>query len=137
MQMLFYAHSGLRYLVLLAGILALLYLAFAEARGKTDDRVGRILGSAFVGLIDLQALLGVGMVAMGLYYPALMGHIVMMILAAVSAHVAMAMSRSAEPIDRRNKFRLGGVVVALALIFMGIRAIGRPIFESGVPSITG
>ena len=134
MRMLFFAHSGLRYLVLVVGLGALAYFAYAAATGKGSDRAEKVLGSAFVGLLDLQGLIGIGMVALGLYYSALLGHIFMMIAAAVIAHVAMAMARSAPP-EKAVKLRLAGVLVALILIVGGIMAIGRPIFGTGVPSI--
>ncbi len=136
MQMLFSAHSGLRYLVLLGGVAAFLYFAYAVATKKGDERTAGILGSAFVGLLDLQALLGIVMVVMGTFYPALIGHLVMMIGAAVIAHVAMAMGRKAADPAKANRLRLIGVVVALLLIVGGISAIGRGVFgSSGGPTV--
>jgi heme A synthase len=135
MRMLFFAHSGLRYLLLLVGIVALLYFAYAVATKKGDEKLSRILGSSFAGLIDLQVLIGIGMVVMGLYYPALLGHLFMMLGAAVVAHVAMAMAKTAQPPERRNAFRLAGVVVALVLMVAGILSIGREVFGSGSPTL--
>ena len=135
MEMLFYAHSGLRYLVLLAGLVAALYYLWAVATKKGSERTGRILGSIFVGALDLQVLIGIVMVALGLFYPALIGHLFMMVGAAVVGHVAMVMARSAAP-ERAFAIRLLGVVFALVLIVGGIVAIGRAVFGSGVPSIT-
>lgn len=135
MDMLFYAHSGLRYLVLLAGIVAALYYGWAVATKKGSERTGRILGSIFVGTVDLQVLIGILMVVLGLFYPALIGHLFMMIAAAIVGHVAMVMARSATP-DRAFAIRLLGVVFAIVLIVGGILAIGRSVFGSGVPSIT-
>ena len=77
-------------------------------------------------------LLGILMVAFGVYYPALLGHIFLMIGAAVVAHVAMAMARTSPP-DRADKVRLLGVVVAILLIVGGVMSIGRSLFESGPP----
>ncbi len=134
MRMLFFAHSGLRYLILIVGFLALVYLAYAAATGKGSDRTAKVLGSAFAGLLDLQGLIGIVMVALGLFYPALIGHIFMMVGAAVVAHVAMSMARSAPP-EKAIKLRLAGVIVALILIVGGIMAIGRAVFGTGVPSI--
>ena len=133
--MLFFAHSGLRYLVLLAGVAALVYLLYAVVTRAKVDRPARILGSIFVGLLDLQGLLGLIMVALGLYYPALLGHIFMMVFAAIIAHVAMAFAKSTPDAGRANRIRLAGVVVALILIAGGIMAIGRSILGQGAPSI--
>lgn len=137
MQMLYSAHSGVRYLILLIGIIALIYFAYAVVAKKNDETKSRVLGSVFTGVLDLQGLLGIIMVVMGLYYPAVIGHLVMMIGAIVVAHASMAMAKTAQPPERRNAFRLAGVVVALLLIVGGIMAIGRSVFGSGAPSVAG
>ena len=137
MQMLFSAHSGLRFLVLLAGIIALVYFGYAMATKRAPDRTGQIIGSAYVGLIDLQALIGIIMVALaianGTFYGALMGHILMMILAAATAHITMKAGRT--NLEKGNAIRLAGVVGSLLLIVAGIMAIGRSVFVMGVPSL--
>lgn len=135
MRMLFFAHSGVRYLVLLAGLVALGYFAYAVVTKRSNERLSRTLGAVFVGLLDLQILLGIALVALGLYYPALMGHLFMMIAAAVVGHAALALARSADPPERRNALRLGGVVVSLTLIVAGILAIGRAVFGNGSPTM--
>jgi heme A synthase len=135
MRMLFFAHSGLRYLVLLAGVIALLYFAYAVATKSGNERVSRILGASFAGLIDLQALLGIVMVVLGLFYSALIGHIFMMLGAAVVAHAAMVLARSSPEPARANSIRLMGVVVALLLIVGGIMAIGRSPLGAGAPTM--
>ncbi len=134
--MVFMAHSGIRYLVLLAGIVALVYFVVAVVTRKGNPRVSRILGSVFTGVLDLQILLGLILVALGLYYPALLGHLFMMLFAAVCSHVAMAMAKSSPDQGKADRLRLIGVLVAIVLIIGGIMAIGRPIFGSGVPSIS-
>ena len=53
MGMLFMAHSGVRYIVLLAGIIA---LALSLMKGQ-DANARKAMG-AFVGAVDLQVLLG-------------------------------------------------------------------------------
>jgi len=135
MRMIFFAHSGLRYLVLLVGLVALAYFAYSVATKKGDEKLGRILGSVFVGTLDLQVLLGILMVVLGNFYPALIGHLAMMIGAVVIAHGAMAMAKTAQPEARRSALRFGGVLIALLLIVGGIMAIGRSVFGSGVPSV--
>ena len=134
MEMLFYAHSGLRYLVLLAGIVALAYFGYAIGTRKGNEKTARIVGSIFVGALDLQVVLGLVMVILGAFYPALIGHMFMMIGAAVVAHVALAMARSSPVPERAYAIRLMGVIFALVLIVGGILAIGRQVFGSGVPS---
>lgn len=120
---LLHAHSGLRYLVLLAGVAAIGYYAFALATGRPAGKATRVVGSVFIGLFDLQVLLGLALVAMGRFYPQLIGHLAMMLLAAAQAHVLLVVNRKrATP---GNVLPLVAVVVALALAVGGIYAIGR------------
>jgi heme A synthase len=134
---LFHAHSGLRYLVLLAAVVAIVYLGFGLLTRREHDRGARIVMSAFVGLLDLQILLGIGLVATGVFYPALMGHLMMMVLAAAAAHGLSVLSRKAAEPRRRYGMALAGVVLALLLIVGGITAIGRGVFSSRAMSGTG
>lgn len=130
MTALLHAHSGLRYLVLLAGLVAAGYYVFALATKKPAGKATRVMGSVFVGLFDLQMLLGFTLVVMGRFYPALIGHFVMMLLAAAVAHGLLVMNRrSAEP---GNTLPLAAVVIATGLAVGGILAIGRGPFTMTV-----
>ena len=123
MNFLFQAHSGLRYLVLLTGVVALAYFVSGLATKRPVDKGVRILGAVFTGLLDLQILLGLIMVAMGRFYPQLIGHIVMMLLAATVTHVLLVVNRKRPtPGYALPAVAVGG---ALVLIFGGIMAIGR------------
>jgi hypothetical protein len=122
--MLFYAHSGLRYLVLLTGLIALVYFASGLATKRPVGKPVRILGSSFAGLLDLQILLGIGLLGSGWpFYPALWGHLAMMLLASALAHVLLVVNRR-----RANPgyvLPLIAVAGALVLIIGGILAISR------------
>jgi vacuolar-type H+-ATPase subunit I/STV1 len=83
----------------------------------------RILGAAFTGLLDLQIVLGIIMVAMGRYYPRLIGHIVMMVVAAAVTHVLLVVNRKRP--NPGYVLPLIAVALALALIAGGLMAIGR------------
>lgn len=128
MSTLFYAHSGLRYLVLLAGTLLLAWSLYGGLRGGTPDRGARILGAVFVGLLDLQVLLGLLLLWQIPFYAALSGHIVMMLAAAIIAHVLSLLNR------RRPRpswgLALAMALVPLLLVVGGIMAIGRPVLGS-------
>ena len=126
-NVLFHAHSGLRYLVLLVGVLALAYPLVAAVRGRPWDRTGRALLSAFVGLMDLQVVLGLILVFVRVFYPALWGHLVMMILAAAVGHVALAVNKRRPPETQSNWLAVVGSGLALILIVGGIMSIGRSI----------
>jgi hypothetical protein len=122
-------HSYLRYLVLLVGVVAVAYYAFGLATKRPVDKLVRILGSSFAGLLDTQILLGIIGVALGRYYPALIGHIVMMVLAAGLAHALLVMNRKRP--NPGYLLPLIGVGGALVLVAGGIFAIGRGLL-SGV-----
>ncbi len=123
MTALFHAHSGLRYLALLAAVLVIGYAGFGLTAQRPFDRAGRILGAVFVGLLDLQVLVGLLLVVGGTWYPALSGHLACMLGAVAVAHVTLAKNRRAQPPGWR--LPLAGVLGALVLIVLGLLAIGR------------
>ncbi len=136
MNALYHAHSGLRYLVLLLGLVALALFAYGVL-ARRPVPAGRALMGAFVGTLHLQVLLGLALVVGGIWYGALMGHLTLMLVAAVVATVALVRSRRAVDERRALVLRLGGVAVALLCIVLGILAIGRGVFGAAAPSVTG
>lgn len=125
---LFMAHSGVRYLVLLSAVIAVGYLlsALKKPYGTPSKRVM----SLFTGMVDLQVLLGLLTLATVPFYGALAGHIAVMFAAAMVAHGAVIMNRNRPQERRSNAFLLGGVALTLLLIVVGILSIGRPIVGS-------
>ena len=126
-NILFHAHSGLRYLALLAGLAGLVYSLVGALRGTPWGRPGRILLASFVGLLDLQVLLGFILVFVRVFYPALWGHLTMMLLAAVVAHVALAVNKRRPPEEQSQWLGVAGTAVPLILIVGGLMAISRSI----------
>jgi hypothetical protein len=125
--MLFFAHSGLRYLVLLAGVLVLGYAVYGQATKREYDKTMRILAAVFTGAIDLTALFGVAHLLTGAFYPRLSGHIASMVLAAVVAHIVSAVMKRRPVAERTFLPHIVGTLVVLALVVAGIMAIGRSI----------
>jgi hypothetical protein len=124
-NILFHAHSGLRYLVLAVGVLAFLYTLVAALRGKRWDGTGRGLVMGYTGLMDLQLLLGLILVFVWPFYPRLWGHIVMMVLAVAVAHITGVINKR-RPAERRSHMTAAlGIAGSLVLIVGGITAIGR------------
>lgn len=126
-MILFHAHSGLRYLVLLVGVLVIAYAAYGVVTGRPYDKTMRILSAVFTGVIDLTALAGVSYLFVGTFYPQLGGHIVTMVLAVVVAHVVSGVMKRRPMSERTYMPHLIGTVVVLGLVATGIMAIGRPI----------
>lgn len=125
MDTLFMAHSGLRYLVLLAGAAAVLWLGWRTFSGAGSDRAGRGLTAAFLGTLDLQLVLGLALFLGGRRPEGIHLHMTLMILAAVAGHVGSVVAKRGTP---RPAPALAGAVLALGLIAGGILAIRDSVF---------
>lgn len=130
MPAIFHAHSGLRFLILLLGAVNLVVFGVGLLRKQRFEKMHRILGSSFVGFMHLQVLIGFAMVAMGKWYPALIGHIAMMSIATVVAQVAMTVNKKRP--TPGFQLPLLGTALALVCIFGGVMAIGRGLFTMTV-----
>jgi hypothetical protein len=127
--MIFMAHSGLRYLVLLLGVLAVV-LAIGALRAGPTSGAGRTAAQVFrvfVVLLDIQVLLGIAVVFTRPFVPLYIGHIVMMVLALGLAHVLSAQVKRRAPEQRSPALILAGAGVPLLLVLGGIMALGRPV----------
>lgn len=129
-EILYSAHSGIRYLVLLAAVVAIVYLLAAVVRKQPYSGTSKALMGAFTGLLDLQVLLGLINLMLIPFYGALAGHIVMMFMAAMVGHGFVIVNRNRPEQKQSNAFLLAGVVVTLVLVVGGIMSIGRPILGS-------
>ena len=123
MTLLFQVHSALRFVVLLVG-LTMVAMCFAGLMQKQPfTRGARVVGAVFSGALQLQVLLGLGLLAMWPWVPRNIGHVVMMLAAVVLAMVMLRKNRkAAQPNWVRPLIGVGG---ALALVAAGILAIGR------------
>jgi len=133
---LLHAHSGLRYLVLLAGVLALAYAIYGWATNRSYDRGMRITGASFAGLLHLQVVLGfvilfAGRLAAGIG-SALIGHLVAMLLAAVVAQLPLSLMRRRPPEERTYLLHVVCTLAAFGLIWLGVTSIGRGLLEAAV-----
>ena len=125
---LFTIHSYVRYLVLLAGVGAIVAATVGWKTAGLPPRAERALSGTFVGLLDLQIVLGVLLLLVGFpFYGALTGHLFMMLLAAAAAHGASVMARRREPARSGSPVRTIGFVLALIFIVGGIMAIQRSV----------
>ena len=125
--MLLQAHSGFRYLVLVGGLVLVAYAAYGALTNRAYDPRMRVLSAVFVGVLDVTVLLGFINLFTGTFYPMLGGHIVMMILAAVVAHVVHRVMKRRPPEQQTYVPHLVGTLIVLGMVVAGIMAIGRPI----------
>lgn len=132
MTALLYAHSGNRYLILLVGVATVLYGLYGWATRRSYDRGIKFLGAAFSGLLDLQILMGLLMIFTGTFYPALIGHIMVTVFAAVAAHLPVAVMKRRPAEQKTFAPHAAWAIVALVLIWGGVLAIGKPLLGSGL-----
>lgn len=129
--MLFHAHSGIRYLVLLAGVVLAVYALALLVRRRPHDKPLRIMAAAYAGSIDLNLLVGIALLFSGRFYPAVGVHLVFMLGAAVVAHLVPGVMKRRPPEQRSVAPYVVGTAVSLALVITGITMLGRPIVGSG------
>lgn len=124
-NVLFHAHSGLRFLVLLAGGIALAMMAWGMSGRRPYAGQSRASMAVFAGALDLQVLIGVGLLFVRPFYGALTGHLIMMLAAVGVVHGLSVYARKLMDARRAHAVALAGVALALVLIVGGIMAI-RP-----------
>ncbi|HEY7471063.1 MAG TPA: hypothetical protein VIE68_01825 [Gemmatimonadota bacterium] len=126
MDTLFAVHSGVRYLVLFSGLIALAWFGWGKLAGRAFARPAPALLAGFVGFLDVQVLLGLTLLIGGRRPPGIWGHVSCMVLAAIAIH-AVAKTHGRRPRPAGYGLPLFGVALSLALIVLGILAIGRSI----------
>ena len=123
----FNAHSGWRYLVLLLAVLTTLYALVGYIQKKPVDKAGLTMLRIFTAVLDIQVVLGILTLVTGDFYPQLIGHLVMMIGAVAIAHLGAVRLKKTAPEARSNGMLLTTSLIALLAIVGGILAIQRPI----------
>lgn len=115
-------HSIVRFLVLAIALAGIVVSLLNLAQRSALARPGQILASAFVGMYDLQVLLGLLIILLGGLSNAL--HPVVMFVGVLVAHGIQSMSKrsgeNASPLARLALF-----VVPLLIILVGLALIGR------------
>ena len=123
MNILFMAHSGLRWLVLLVAAVAVVKFALGWLKGGEFKCMDRGLSAAFSGFMDLQALLGILFLLWdgfsGSGFPLFrIEHGTVMILAAVAGHLPARWKNAAPKTRFRNS--LFAIVGSVLLVIVGI-----------------
>ena len=127
MSPLFHAHSGIRYLILLAGVAVVAYSLYGLLTRRAVDKPMRILGAIFAGTLHLQILVGVALIFSGRFGSGVGPHVLTMLFAAAVAQIVPSVMRRRRPEARSWGPYLVGAVVSLGLIAAGIIALGRPV----------
>ena len=130
-NVLLHAHSGLRFLVLLAGGIALAMMVWGVSAPRPYAGQSRASMAVFAGALDLQVLIGIALLFVRPFYGALMGHILMLFAAVAVVHALSVFARKQEDARRAHTIALAGVALALLLIVGGIMAIRPNPFSMG------
>ena len=101
--MLFAAHSGLRFLVLLASLFVVLYALVGHFGKREYSAAMARLATVFAGLLHLQVLIGFVMLFTRPFYNAIIGHLFLMLMAAAVAQLTSSVvkrrPRKRKPTD--------------------------------------
>ena len=128
--MLFAAHSGLRFLVLVGGLFVILYAAVGFFGKREYSSAMARLASVFAGLIHLQLLTGFVLLFARPFYTQMIGHLFMMLLAAAVAQFTTSVVRRRPQEAKSYGPHLVGGILAMAFMAAGILAIGRGVLQS-------
>jgi hypothetical protein len=123
MSFLLMTHSHLRWLILLAALIAIFKFAWGWLRGGSFQRMDRGLAAGFSGLMDLQAVLGFILLIwnglLGAGFPMFrIEHAVTMTVAAVVAHLHVLWKNSDDKTRFRNSLFI--IVDTLIIVFIGV-----------------
>lgn len=130
--MVFATHSGIRFLVLLAGFVVILYGLWGMLGKRAYEPVMARLAAAFTGLLHLQILIGLATLLTRPFGSQLIGHILMMVLAAVVAQGTTSVVKRRPDDQKTYAPHVVGALLALGLVAGGIMAIGRGVFQSTI-----
>ena len=124
---LLHAHSGLRYLILLAAALVIVKSVIGWFGNTQYGKFDKILAPSFVGLMHLQLL--IGLLLYFVYSPFVtynMGekvsrywsveHLAMMVLAVAAAQVGRSISKKSS--DAQVKFRFQTIFFGLSMLLI-------------------
>jgi hypothetical protein len=123
-RFLFEAHSGLRWLVVLASIIAIIWLGRAAITGQAYDRLTHRVVVIWSGLFGLQWILGLILFVVlgGFDIRQRWEHLITMTLALALAHAYVPLKRRADPVRVRGA--LASVIGVLVLVYLGVVVLG-------------
>jgi hypothetical protein len=118
-------HSMLRWVVLLAGVVALVVALVGWLGSAASDRTTRQAMLIYAVSLDVQVLLGIVIWVLGNYWQSEIRqfkfeHPITMLLALIVAHVAAARARRAPTPTAAARGRAIGAAVSLLTVLIGI-----------------
>ncbi len=132
--MFFHLHSGLRYLVLLAGLAVIAYALWGVATKRPHDATMKKLAITFRSLMDVTLFSGIVMVTVGYNFDANAGlHVVLMMLATVVSHIVPAVMRKRKQEQRTLLPYAVATAIVVGMVIVGTLSLGRPAFGWGEP----
>lgn len=122
MEIVLAIHSIVRFFILLAAVVGILKVLVSLVQKTQADRIDQTVASTFLGLYDLQALLGVLIILLGGLSQAV--HPIVMIAGLILAHGLQSMGKRADGAVAAV-YRVALYVVPLLIILVGLSAIGH------------
>ncbi len=122
MQIVTLLHSLVRFVILVVALVGLVKALIGLGQKGTGDKLDQTLASAFVGMYDLQVLLGVLIIFLGGLSEAI--HPVVMFVGIVAAHGLQTMTKRGQG-SQGLLYRLALYIVPLVIILFGLATIGR------------
>ncbi|NTU65593.1 MAG: hypothetical protein HGB05_19880 [Chloroflexi bacterium] len=122
-------HSLVRWLVVVAAVIAVVRYVIDLVGKSPDAELGRKLMMAYTILLDVNVLLGIILlvgraIGVGQILPIWIEHAVTNLIAVVIAHIFAARAKKQADAKRTAAWRLAGVLISIALIVMGVARIG-------------
>jgi hypothetical protein len=115
-------HSLVRFLILIAAVVGIVKTLVSLAQKSASDKFDQTMVSAFLGLYDLQVLLGILIILLGGLTQAI--HPIVMFIGVLIAHGMQSMTKRAQGANV-PLYRLGFYVLPLLVILIGLASIGH------------
>ena len=115
-------HSLVRFLILIAAVVGIVKALISFAQKRAADTLDQTMASAFLGLYDLQVLLGILIILLGGLTQAI--HPIVMFIGVLLAHGLQSMTKRAEG-PTMPVYRLGFYILPLLVILVGLASIGH------------
>lgn len=122
----FQAHSGWRWIVMLATVVALVWMLLGLVQQRAYDQTARRIMLFFSISIDIQFLIGIILLLIRISEVGLQSiyieHSVIMLVAVAVAHLPARWKNAADSIRYRNS--LIAVIAVLVLVYIGVARVG-------------